>query len=161
MKIKVFLKKNWNYLLLLLINPIIFMVAICTKGNIKQQQHYLVFLLSPSILIVYMIFAITMDKSSLSILESLGIIWFFSACILGFGSIPALITAMISGIVKTICRHYWQWILITTIIGAIISGSIFGLMYLEIKIFMDFAAIGGVCALISSCILWWFDKYRP
>lgn len=104
MKIKVFLQKNWHYLLFLMLSPIVFMVAIRTKGNIKQQRHYLVFLLSLSILIVYIIFAITMDKSSLSILESLGIIWFLSACILGFGSIPALITAMISGVVKTIYR---------------------------------------------------------
>lgn len=147
------------YLLLLMISPIIFMVALGTRGNAKRQRHYLVFLLSPSIWIISFTVYLLITEYPFYRSDILVGIWFFSIFVFLFGSMPASITAALSGLVKMICKHYWQWILITTLIGAVIS-SILGLLVETSGSFWQFGLMGGVCALASSCILWWFDKYR-
>lgn len=92
-------------------------------------------------------------------LYELGAIWFISFFVFLFGSMPASITAALSGLIKMICKHYWQWILITTLIGVAIS-SVLGLLVETSGSFWQFGLMGGICALVSSCILWWFDKYK-
>lgn len=158
---KEMIKKIGFYLLLLMISPIVFIVALGTQGNRRRQRHYLVFLLSPSILMVgFVVYFLVREYPSYR-LYALGAIWFISFFVFLFGSMPASITAALSGMAKMVCKHYWQWILATTFIGTVIS-SILGWLFVETsEAFWQFGLMGGVCALSSSCILWWFDKYRP